>query len=175
MVNRDGTGLRKLTDEERKQTPPVDAVRTRDRKRGVYTLDGDIYIYNYITDQARRLTETTEAETHPHFTQDETRVAFTRSQNLFTISLETGKLEQWTNITTPPAEPEVTPEKLTDEQEFLKKQERALLAAVNDRATTREEEEARKKRENPRKAFELKPEQTLVSLDFCPDMKWSRL
>ena len=165
VVNRDGSGLRKLAENESKLAPPVDGVRTRDRKRAVYALDGDIYVYDYSSDKARPLTQTTEVETHPHFSRDETRVAFTRAQNLYTISLQNGALEQATNIAPSPAEP-----KLTEEQEFLKKQERELLATVGDRAKTREENQAKKKLENPRIAFDLKPEHTLVSLDLCPDL-----
>jgi dipeptidyl aminopeptidase/acylaminoacyl peptidase len=165
VVKRDGSGLRKLSDDEAKLAPPPAANTTRDRKRAVYAQDGDIYLYDYRTDSARQLTKTIEKEENPRFTQDEKRVAFTRSNNLFVLSLENGAIEQLTNIvTTPPPDT-----KLTESQEFLKKQERALLDVVNQRATLKEEEEARKKKENPRPPFEIQPGQTLVELNLCPD------
>ncbi len=169
-VNRDGTGLRKLSDDEAKLAPPVpnfaNHSRTRDRQRMVYSQDGDIFLYDFAAGKARQLTKTAEVESWPHFTQDETRVAFMRANNLFTISLAAGVIQEWTNIGKAPEEPKLTPE-----QEILKKQERELLETVNDRAKTREETEAKKKRENPRKPFELRPDQTLLTLELCPNEK----
>ena len=170
VVNRDGSGLRKLSDDEVKLAPPVNPdlrhARTWDRKRLVYVQDGDIFLYDFTRDARRQLTKTTEIESRPQFTQDETRVAFTRANNLFTVSLETGALEQFTDIGKAPEEPKLTPA-----QEFLKKQERELIETMNERAKTREESEAKKKRDNPRKPFELRPDQTLVELNLCPDEK----
>ena len=99
VVNRDGSGLRKLTDEEAKLAPPAAGSRTRDRKRVVYTSDGDLFLYDFTTATRRQLTKTADAESNPQFTHDERRVTFTRSGNLYLMSLETGMLEQLTEIT----------------------------------------------------------------------------
>jgi hypothetical protein len=58
VVNRDGSGLRKLDDPE--QAPPVSGRRTRDREKVAYTLDGDIFIYDFSTGTRRQLTKTTD-------------------------------------------------------------------------------------------------------------------
>ena len=166
VVSRSGGTPRRLTDEEAKLAPPAAANLTRDHKRAVYAQDGDIYLYDYVTDRARPLTKTLEKEDNPRFTQDEKRVAFTRSNNLFVLWLDTGMLEQLTNIATPPADP-----KLTENQDALKKQERALLDVVNQRVAAKDEEETRKKRDYPRQAFEVKEGQTLVDLVLCPNSK----
>lgn len=167
VVNRDGSGLRKLTEEESQAAPPAAARSTRDHKRSVYALDGDLFLYDYRTDKARRLTKTIEKEENPGFTQDENHVAFTRASNLFVLTLENGAVEQLTNIVTKPADDP----KLTESQELLKKQETAFLDVAKQRAIAKEEEEARKKKDNPRKAFELQAGQKLVQLDLCPDEK----
>jgi len=167
VAGRDGSGLRKLTEEETQATPPAAAYSTRDHKRSVYALDGDIFLYDYHTDKARRLTKTIEKEDNPKFTRDENRVAFTRANNLFVLTLENGSIEQLTNIvTTPPADA-----KLTESQELLKKQETGLLDVAKQRALVKEAEEARKKRDHPQAPFELVAGQTLVRLDLCPDEK----
>lgn len=167
VVGRDGSGLRKLTEEEAKLAPPVNPKRTRDQRRAVYALDGDVFLYDYSTDTRRQITKTSEPETNPHFTQNEARVAFTRANNLYTVSLESGTLEQWTNITSAPA-PDT---KTTPSQDVLKKQERDLLEIVRDRALNREEDEARKKRNDPRQPFRLESGQTLTELWLCPSEK----
>ena len=95
-------------------------------------------------------------------------VWFTRSNNLYDLALDTGFIEQLTNIETasggPPAHAQngrnanATDEdekKGTASQETLKKEQRELLDIIRQRAARREEEKERKKRENPIKAFKL--------------------
>jgi len=191
VVNRDGSGLRKLSEEETRLAPPANADRTRDRKRAVYALDGDIFVYDFGSDKARQLTKTAEAESNPAFTHDEKGVAFTRGGNLFLMSLETGMLEQMTEITpfgATPATPAVgggrggrgggappptatTEQRGTDSQEFLKKQEKELIEVVRERAALREENEAKRKKEHPRKPFQLQARQSAARLELCPDEK----
>src|SRR5277367_948990 len=47
VVNRDGSGLRKLSGGEAKLAPPSNGVHTRDHKKMVYTFEGDIYLYDF--------------------------------------------------------------------------------------------------------------------------------
>ena len=98
VVNRDGSDLRKLSDEESKLAPPANGNRTRDRKRMVYASDGDLFLYDFSTGTRQQLTKTADAESNPAFTHDEKRVAFTRGGNLYVMSLETGMIEQMTEI-----------------------------------------------------------------------------
>jgi dipeptidyl aminopeptidase/acylaminoacyl peptidase len=98
VVNRDGTGLRKLTEDEARLAPPVAGDRTRDRRRIIYNQRGDIYIYDFDTDTVRQLTKTSDNEGDPRFLADGKRISFTRANNLYVMSLETGLLEQVTDI-----------------------------------------------------------------------------
>jgi Tol biopolymer transport system component len=88
VVGRDGSGLRKLTDDEARHAPPIGGATTRDKKRTVYSRDGDIVLYDAATGTARQITKTDDAETDPHFTHDEKRVAFTRANNLYIIAVD---------------------------------------------------------------------------------------
>src|ERR1700722_15004523 len=47
--------------------------------RMVYVRDGDIFPYDAASGSTRQITKTADAETDPHFTHDEKRVAFTRA------------------------------------------------------------------------------------------------
>ena len=91
VVNRDGSGLRKLTDEEVKLTPPTFGNRTRDRKKMVYAQDGDLFIFDLTTGARRQLTKTFEAEANPAFTKDDNHVPFTRAGTRYVMSLENGE------------------------------------------------------------------------------------
>jgi len=169
VVNRDGSGLRRLSDEEATEAPPVRASRSADDRFGVYAREGDIWLYDYWTDRARRLTRTTEAESSPRITRNGKRVTFVRGSNLFALALETGEIEQLTNIL-PPGQPDPDEQrKGTASQEYLKKEERALLEAVEKRAKQREEREEKRRKENPRKPLRLSQRQTVTDLILSPD------
>src|SRR5438270_7725845 len=98
VVNRDGTGLRKLTDEEEKQAPPAGGELSKDKTLTVFTEDGDVFLYDYAKGERRQLTKTTDAESNAHFTRDQRHVFFTRQNNLYVMSLDGGALEQLTDI-----------------------------------------------------------------------------
>src|SRR6266550_3729456 len=173
VVNRDGTGLRRLTDEEVKQAPPPNGELSKDKSMTVFTDEGDIFIYDHAKDARRQITRTVDAETNPHFTFDQKRVYFTRQSNLYVMSLDGGSLEQLTDIrpgggvgggSAPP--------KGTDSQEALKKEERGLLDAVRERAEQREEQEKKRKEREKRKPFNLPAGQNAVALTLSPDGKY---
>ena len=171
VVERTGGAPRKLSEDEAKLAPPASGSSSIDKKRTTYVRDGDIFVYDSTTGQTRQITKTTDLESDPHFTQDGRSVAFTRANNLYVISLDSGALDQFTDIHNAAAS--ATDEKKgTDSQEFLKKEEKELLEAVRDRAAKHEEEEARKKRENPRKPFNLTATQSIAWLQLTPDTKY---
>src|SRR5256885_13157992 len=45
VVNRDGTGLRRLSDDEAKQAPPANGELSKDKTMTVFTDEGDVFIY----------------------------------------------------------------------------------------------------------------------------------
>src|SRR5690242_20888698 len=170
MMPRDSGYPRKVSDGEARLAPPASGDTTRDRKRTVYIRDGDVFLYDFSTDKVRQLTKTNDPEQDPHFTQDERRVAFTRAGNLYVLNLSSGSIEQMTDIKAGPLSPDNKPP-AGSSQEFLQKQEKELLAAVRDRSRQKDAEEAKKKRENPRKPFELGDKQVVDHLELCPNEK----
>lgn len=172
VVNRDGSGLHKLTeDEARYSAPPAQGGDlSKDKKSTVYTNGGDLYAMDHASGKARRITHTNDVESAPRFLRDGKRITFVRNSNLYLLSLDSPVIEQLTDIR-PAGSPPAEPKKGTESQEFLKKEERELLAIVKDRATRREEEEARRKKDNPRKPYILQGRQTVASLQLTPDEK----
>ncbi|MEW6206823.1 MAG: prolyl oligopeptidase family serine peptidase [Acidobacteriota bacterium] len=170
-VNRDGSGLRKLTEEEAKNAPPLFGELSKDKRFTLFTSDGDIFLYDHAQQKRRAVTRTADIESNARFTRDGRRITFTRANNLFALSLDTGWLEQITDIRSGGvAGPSARgPQRGTESQEYLKKEERELIDAVKRRAQRREEEEERRKRENPRKAFNLSGRQAVANLQLSPD------
>jgi dipeptidyl aminopeptidase/acylaminoacyl peptidase len=197
VVERDGSGLRKLSDEESRDAPPAIGDATKDKRLVTFMRDGDIFVYDSTTGKSRQLTRTTDAETNPRFLADGRRVAFTRAGNLYVMSLDTGELVQMTDIRpaavagagqpgaaaavggrggrggafAPPTTGE-TPPRGTDSQEYLKKEQKDLLEVIRERTALREEQESRRKKENPRKPFTLQARQSVVGLQLSPDEKY---
>ncbi|HSY47346.1 MAG TPA: prolyl oligopeptidase family serine peptidase [Thermoanaerobaculia bacterium] len=178
VVNRDGSGLRKLSDDEKKDAPPANAQWTRDKHRAVYLDEGDIFFWDAATGKRRPLTLTSDIESSPQFTFDEARVTFVRANNVFAIDLSAGSLIQLTNVVGPDDKgPNVTlwddaAKKGTASQEYIKGEERKLLDIVDRRAKKREEEEAKRKREHPIKPFKLDKKQTVVNARLTADGKY---
>src|SRR5215831_13753996 len=98
VVNRDGSGLRRLTEAESKQAPPAVGELSKDKSMTVFADEGDIFIYDHAKAERRQITKTVDAETNPHFTFDQKHIYFTRLNNLYVMPLDGGPLEQLTDI-----------------------------------------------------------------------------
>lgn len=172
VVNRDGTGLRRLSDDEAKQAPPANGELSRDKTMTVFTDEGDVFIYDHVKNQRRQITRTVDAETGARFTFDQRHIYFTRVGNLYVMALDGGSLEQLTDIRPGgAAAPSATP-KGTDSQEYLKKEERGLLDAVREKAEQREDQEKKRKEREKRKPFNVPAGQNVVNLSLSPDGKF---
>lgn len=186
VVNRDGSALRKLGEDEAKNAPPIAGSLAPDKSATVFVERGDVFLYDHAAMLRRAVIRTAEAESGARFWQDAKHIAFQRGTNLYLLSLEDGSLEQLTDIraagssTTPvggpqagrPPQSDTGEQKGTDSQEFIKKEEKSLLAVIAEKAKKREEEEAKRKKENPRKPWTLGARQTVSSLRLSPDGKY---
>ena len=199
VVNRDGSGLRKLSGEESRLAPPGsggggrggggEADTSKDKRLTVYARDGDIFISDNTTGKGRQITKTTDVEANPHFLPDGKRIYFTRSNNLYVMSLDTGLLVEMTDIRAAApatgagggrggrgavaAEATTGEQRGTDSQEYLKKEQKELLEAVRERAALREEQDKKRQADNPRKPFTLQARQSVAGLQLTPDEKYA--
>jgi dipeptidyl aminopeptidase/acylaminoacyl peptidase len=189
-VNRDGSNLHKLSDEELKSAPPANGELSKDKTMTVFAEDGDILIYDHKSSTRRQLTRTTDAEQNPHFTRDGRRVSFTRAGNLYLMSLDTGSLEQLTDIRAAGAGGPQTQLAgggggqrggvgisaatnaqggATESQETVRREERELIDAVRERVEAREQQEAKSKAKEKRKPLSLPAGQSVLNLSLSPD------
>ena len=197
VANLDGSGLHMLTEAEAKLAPPTLGDVSPDKAKTAYTRDGDIFVYDHVSGKTVQITQTNDAELNPRFTKDGRRIAFTRANNLYVMSLDGGLLVQLTDIRAAGAAPTAPTggagfggggrggfgggtrtasaddsPRGTPSQEFLKKQERELLDIIKEKAAKREEAEAKRKKENIRKPMTLTATQTVVGLQLSPDEKY---
>src|SRR2546421_272599 len=184
VVSSDGTGLRKLTDEEARQAPPAGGELSKDKTLTVFTEDGDVFLYDHAKGERRALTRTVDAESNAHFTRDQRHVYFTRQNNLYRMPLDGGALEQLTDIRAGAGDAQqartgagggsiqatVGPQRgASESQEFVRKEERQLIEAVRERAEQREEQEKKRREQDKRRPFTLASGQTVTSLLLSPD------
>jgi dipeptidyl aminopeptidase/acylaminoacyl peptidase len=181
VVNSDGAGLRKLTEEEARRAPPATGEPSKDRRLTVFTDEGDVFLYDHEKGERRALTRTVESESNAHFTRDQRGVYFTRQSNLYRVSLEDGSVEQLTDIRVPTggAQAQATSAQASagagaqraagENQEFLRKEERQLIEAVRERAEQREEQEKRRRERERRRAYTVPSGQAVQGLTLSPD------
>jgi len=196
VVNADGTGLKKLTEDEVKLLPPTGGDTADDKKTVVFADAGDIFLYDLGTGQRKQLTKTTDVEGNPRFSTGNRSITFTRQNNLYSFSLDTGLLEQLTDIraagaAAPGAGPggggggfggggggatrgQDAARTGTDSQESLKKEEIALLDVIRERAAKREEDDKKRKEaeKDRRKSFQLTTGQNAGNMSLSPDGKF---
>lgn len=168
VVDRSGQGLRKLSEAEAFLAPPSRGSRSKDKRRLVADRAGDLYLWEAGKAMPRRLTHTVEAERNPAFSQDGARVLFQRGDNLFSLGLQEGVLEQITDIRDKNPEPE----KGTESQEWVKAEERALLHRVQLAAEKREKEESLAKAREPRRPYIPAAGWKVVDLQAAPGEAW---
>ena len=172
VAGRDGSGLRKLSEEEAKLAPPALGELSKDKRLTVFAEDGDIFLYDHAKNERRQIVSTVEGENVPRFTADQKSVLFVRQNNLYRMSLDGGALTQLTDVRAGGGAPPDSPPKGTDSQEYLKKEERALLETVRERAQNREEQEAKRKQRQTRKPFSPPSGQAVSNLQLSPDGKF---
>ncbi|MCX6626722.1 MAG: DPP IV N-terminal domain-containing protein, partial [Candidatus Solibacter sp.] len=201
-VNRDGSGLRKLTDEEVRQLPPASGDTTKDKRLMVYSSAGDLYTLDNNTGKITQLTKTTDAEANPRFTQDGKRISFTRAGNLYAMTLDSASLVQLTDIraaaapaTAAPAAgggrgqgglgggrgqggggrgsaADAPPEPRGSDSQEYLKKEQKELLQVVRDRVEQRETQQKKRVQDPRKPFTLQARQTAGSLQLTPDEKY---
>jgi len=89
----------KVTVEERKDMLPGFGPWNKTRTVKLYEKNGDIYFYNAKTGTSTALTQTSDRESNPVFSADESKILFLRGDNLYSLNLKSGELVQLTNFT----------------------------------------------------------------------------
>lgn len=188
-VNRDGSGLIKLSEEEARNVPPAGADSTKDRKLTAFTRDGDVYVLDSQTGKTRRITETEEPEFNAHVTENGSAVYFTRGENLYLMSLGAGSIAQLTDIKPAGYKPEpprrgfgevegpqiglpIAEKSKSESQEQRRKEQSDLFDVIRAQEEKERADEAKRNREHPRKPLVLGHGERVRSLLLAPNEKY---
>ena len=137
----------------------------------VFERNEDIYLEDIRTGEIRQLTSTTDAETNPVFTGDEGGIIFSRSNNLYQLSLNKGELVQLTNFvkSASPAK------KNTDNQQekWLRQQQLELFDIIKVNEKDRKLDSAEAKLAQPARLKEIVyGDKRVTSVKASPDGRY---
>lgn len=136
-----------------------------------YAYSGDMYLHDIGAGKTRQITNTSDAESNPRFSDDGRGVLFTRSDNLYEWDIETGATRQWTDFRRG-RDPEEKP-KLSKEEEYLEKQQLEKFAIIQKQEKTEKENKERTKQQRgpfPDATY-LKENEGVSMLQLSPDRK----
>src|SRR5215510_10256756 len=165
VVGKDGGEPKKLSDEERKSAPPVNGAWDKAHRRVLFVDAGDVVLLDTVSNTRRQITRMTGNESNPRWARKEAAITFTRDNNLFLVPLDSGSIQQLTDISARKRDP-----RETDSQKFIKEEEQKLIEH------TRVEAEKKKKAEEKDKKsalpkYELADRQSAQDLQLSPDGK----
>jgi dipeptidyl aminopeptidase/acylaminoacyl peptidase len=160
VVGADGTGLRRLSEDERLEAPPVSGTWDRAHRRVLGTWRGDIAVIDTVAARRTAITRMAAAESSPRWTQDEAHATFVRDGGLYLAAIDGPGVRQIAESGPKPADPTKT-----ESQVALEAQEADLLAHVRETRRRRERDEARKQRDAlPR--LELRARQSVTDMQL---------
>jgi dipeptidyl aminopeptidase/acylaminoacyl peptidase len=122
--------IKKVPPAERKKLPASAGVYNRARTMKVYTKNGDLFLLDCRNLSVRQLTHTAERESNPSFSNDEKTIVFDRGLNIFSISIETGLLSQWTDFKSGNKK---STDKLSADRQFLKDDQLSMFEVLKSR------------------------------------------
>ena len=134
-----------------------------------YIKDGDLF---YVDPQKkeRRVTQTIDAESAPQFIQNDSRIVFSRSQNLFAWDISNGSTTQLTNFVRGTAQKEAT---LNAQEKWLQQNAISTSAVLQERKAKREATEAYNKKTRPKELRAIYTEdKNVFGLMISPDARF---
>lgn len=148
----------------------------------VVARDGDILYTELKTGKTKRIVQTTEMESNPQFGFNETKIIYTRNQNLFAWDIISGETVQLTNIktgesvstSTPPSRGPVGNPPLAagnQQEQWLKSDQLQYFEVLKERKTKREAADAYNRnlpKEKELRAISLE-DKSLQGLNISPD------
>lgn len=117
-----------------------DATFNTARTAFAFSRFDDIFFTDVKTGKERRVTKTTEAESNPRFIMNDTKIIYTKNQNIFSWDIATGLTTQLTNFQKSPKEDKK--EVLTPQEVWLKNDQLRNMEVLKTRKEKRDSAEA---------------------------------
>ena len=167
---------------ERKAMVPEGGEWNKKHTLKLFEKYGDIFLSDIPKGKIIRLTNTTDRESNPRFSGDESSIIFVRSENLYSLKLNTGELVQLTNFVHSGATPVAVTGRRgrqgnganastgNQQEKWLKDQQLELFDIVKKNDKEKKASEAERKELEPKKLKEINiDDKRLSGLEVSPD------
>lgn len=161
------TPVKATTEQKQNRVPSGILNYNTARTAYVYNKDGDIFYTEVKTGKTKRITQTIDTESNPQFTFNQTKIAYTRSQNLYTWDIATGETVQLTNTRagSAPKTADTNPQ-----EEWLKKDQLKYIEILRERKEKRAAADTYTKHTKPKELRTIYIEdKRLGQLTISPD------
>jgi dipeptidyl aminopeptidase/acylaminoacyl peptidase len=158
---------KKASYEMRQAIPSLNSITYNAAKTAfAYTKDGDLF---YVDAQKgeRRITQTLESESAPQFIEGDTKIVFSRAQNLFAWEIATGLTAQLTNFVRGSAPREAV---LNAQEKWLQQDATRMSQVLQERKKQRDSTEATNKRLRTKELRSIYIEdKNAIGINISPD------
>ena len=141
----------------------------------LYEKNGDLFLLDLKANQTLQITNTTDYESNPVFTLNEDKVVFLKENNLFTWSINSGQINQLTNILDENNQGKFEKD-LTEQDSWLKDQQLYLFDVLKKRKADDEKSKKEREKLKPKRPGEIYLEsKSLYDAALSPDEKYAVL
>ncbi|RFZ81376.1 S9 family peptidase [Mucilaginibacter terrenus] len=157
---------------EHKSLPPENGRWNKNHTKKIYEQNGDIFLISLPSGKTTQLTYTSDRESNPVFTGDESAVIYSKDNNLYKLSFAKGELVQLTNFVKTASS---TGKKGGDnaQEKWLKKQQLELFDIIKVEEKDRKLDSAERKELAARRLKELAfGDKRVGSVQISPDERF---
>ncbi len=166
---------------QQKMTPDFQSnyIYNQSRSAFIYAKDGDIFYRDIKTGKTKRIVQTLENEGNPQFSFNETRIVYSRNQNLYAWDILSGETMQLTNTRTPDSGGGSTGRAASGagsnpQEQWLKNDQLRYFQVLKERKEKREATEAYNKsipKEKEIRSINIE-DKTLQGMNISPDGRY---
>jgi dipeptidyl aminopeptidase/acylaminoacyl peptidase len=159
----------KVTNEELMARPNTFGDYSKNRQSKVYSKDGDLFLYQIASKQKTQITNTVEAETSPRFFDNDTKIVYQKSNNLYVWDIANGSTRQMTDFKS--GDKPKDKKRLPNEQWLYDDQ--ADFEIVQHRKDINEQNKNRREALKPKRPLEVYyGKKSINNLRLSPNMKF---
>jgi dipeptidyl aminopeptidase/acylaminoacyl peptidase len=173
------TKPQKVSLEERKTLPPANGSWNKKHTAKLFAKNGDIFLSDIIKEKIIQLTSTTDKESNPVFSGDESRVLFVRNDNLYSVKINSGELIQLTNFVRSGGkgrqnnDTKTSDGSATAQEKWLKDQQLELFDVIKEKDKRDKLNAAERKALQPEKLEEIQVDDKRIGgLELSPDGRY---
>ncbi|WP_163326030.1 S9 family peptidase [Draconibacterium mangrovi] len=122
--------IEKVNLDEKKTLPGRRGDYNSDKTNKVYTRNGNLFLLDCKSREEKQLTAWLERVSSPEFVLGDSKIAFTKDNNLFTIDPETGLITQLTNFVSGSEKKE---QSSSEQAKWLEQQQKELFVVLQER------------------------------------------